>query len=223
MNPVKRAMDVAGALAGLVVLSPLMVAIACAIRLRDGRPVLFRQARVGTDGPFQLLKFRTMRPGPGLAVTAGADPRITPTGRWLRRTKLDELPQLLNVLRGDMSLVGPRPEVPEFVAHYSEAEREVLRYRPGLTDPASLAFRDEAALLGGAADPARWYREVLMPRKLALSLQYARRANPVTDLGVLAATAWAMLGVTRTPDPLPQMSHASTYSRSQEGSDAPVH
>lgn len=217
---VKRGMDVLGALAGLVLLAPLLAAVAVAIRLRDGAPVLYRQRRVGVHGTFAVLKFRTMRSVPGPSITAGADPRITLMGRWLRRWKLDELPQLLNVLRGDMSLVGPRPEVPEFVAEYTVEERAVLRYRPGITDPASLRFRDEATLLAAAPDPVAWYRDVLLPEKLRLSLAYARRATPWSDLGVLAATVWVLLGGSRPAPVLWFSSSSGSTSRPQEGAHA---
>jgi lipopolysaccharide/colanic/teichoic acid biosynthesis glycosyltransferase len=218
----KRGMDLLGAAAGLVLLAPLFAGIAALIRLCDGPPVLYRQRRVGLGGTFVLLKFRTMRVEPGMSITAGADPRITRTGSWLRRWKLDELPQLVNVLRGEMSLVGPRPEVPEFVAHYSDEQREVLRYRPGLTDPASLRFRDEATLLAAAPDPVAWYREVLLPAKLHLSLSYARRATPWSDLGVLAATAWMLLGGRRPTSHRPAQQCSAPTSRPQEGAHVPT-
>src|SRR5262249_17896216 len=155
-------------------------------------PVLFVQERVGRDGrSFGLLKIRTMvadatARGPGL--TMAGDPRVTRVGAWLRRRKLDELPQLVNVVRGDMSLVGPRPELPRYVAGYSARERAVLRVRPGLTDPASLAFVDEAAVLARFDDPERAYVAVVLPRKLSLSLAYLERRTLRSDLGVLART-----------------------------------
>ena len=150
-------------LAGLALcmLSPLLVAIALAVLLGSGWPVLFRQTRVGQRGKaFQLLKFRTMRNGKsGPSITARGDSRITGVGRFLRKFKLDELPQLWNVVRGEMSLVGPRPEVPEFVDMNNPVWRSVLQVRPGITDPASIAFRNEEEILAKAADPIAFYEE----------------------------------------------------------------
>ena len=188
----RRVLDVVLASAILAVAAPLLVLAALAVRLTSEGPVLFVQERVGRGGrSFGLLKIRTMvadaaARGPGL-TTAG-DPRVTRVGAWLRRWKLDELPQLVNVVRGDMSLVGPRPELPRYVAGYSPRERAVLRVRPGLTDPASLAFVDEAAVLARFADPERAYVAVVLPRKLSLSLAYLERRTLRSDLGMLART-----------------------------------
>lgn len=192
MSGAKRAMDLTLALAGLALLAPVLAAIAVLVRLCDGSPVLFRQVRVGENGPFALLKFRTMRSTSGPLVTSRTDRRITRLGAFLRRWKLDELPQLVNVIRGEMTLVGPRPEVPEFVATYTATQRRVLAYRPGLTDPAALAFRDEATLLAGAAEPVEFYRTVVLPAKLELSLSYAQHATFMSDLSLLMATARAV-------------------------------
>lgn len=192
MTTAKRAFDLAGAVLGLVVVAPLLVAIALLIRLFDGGPVLYRQSRVGRDGRlFRLWKFRSMTDGAeraGPPLTVGRDLRITRIGRWLRRSKLDELPQLVNVLRGEMSLVGPRPEVPRYVARYDAQQRRVLRLRPGITDPGSMCFPDEAEVLARAADPERAYVEQVMPEKLRVSLEYADRATLGTDLLVLFRT-----------------------------------
>jgi lipopolysaccharide/colanic/teichoic acid biosynthesis glycosyltransferase len=189
----KRVFDLVLASLAAALLAPLMVAIAAAILLRDGRPVFFRQQRVGQFGrPFRMWKFRTMvrdAEARGGTLTVGGDPRITPLGRWLRRRRLDELPQLVNVLRGEMSLVGPRPETPDFVAGYTPEQREVLRLKPGVTDVASIAYRREGELLAAAADPRELYRREIAPRKIEFSLAYARQANVLTDLGVLARTA----------------------------------
>lgn len=193
MTPMKRGMDLVGAVAGLILAAPLMALAAVAIRLDDGGPVLFRQARIGTNGAFDILKLRTMRAARGPSLTIGADQRITTVGRWLRRFRIDELPQLVNVLRGDMSLVGPRPEVPEFVELYTPLQRQLLRHRPGLTDPSAIRYRHEAALLASAADPERFYREELLPRKLQESFDYASHATVFTDLGVLCATIGALV------------------------------
>ena len=186
----RRLLDVTVAGVLLVVLSPLLAVLALLVRATSPGPGIFRQTRIGRHGlPFVLLKLRTMRAdAAGPAITAGADARITPLGARLRRAKLDELPQLWNVLRGDMSLVGPRPELPEYVARYTPAERAVLRTRPGLTDPASLAWADEAAMLATFADPHRAYAQVVLPRKLALSLAYLERRTVWSDLAVMTRT-----------------------------------
>jgi lipopolysaccharide/colanic/teichoic acid biosynthesis glycosyltransferase len=193
----KRLFDIVVSLAALLLLALPMLAVAAWIRLDSPGPVFFRQQRVGRHGvPFAIHKFRTMRHGAGgLALTVGDDARITRAGRWLRRTRLDELPQLLDVLAGDMSLVGPRPEVPRYVALYPPGLRErALAVRPGLTDPASLAYIDEAALLAAAADPEREYVERILPAKLQAAAAYAERATLASDIAVLARTARALLG-----------------------------
>lgn len=196
---IKRLLDLVASGVGLVLLAPLMVAIALWVRLDSPGPVFFRQRRVGRHGAtFRIHKFRTMRDAPaagGPQITVGADARITRAGAFLRRHKLDELPQLIDVLRGDMSLVGPRPEVPRYVALYPPAQRELLlSVRPGLTDPASLAWRDEAARLARAADPEREYVEVVMPAKLALSCAYVQQATIGRDLALLWRTLRVLLG-----------------------------
>ena len=204
MTAAKRVMDLAGATVGLALLWPLLLAIAAAIRLEDGGAVFFRQTRIGEGGvPFRIWKFRSMSATrAGREITADGDARITRVGGWLRRFRLDELPQLVNVLAGEMSLVGPRPELPRFVEGYSPAERPVLDFRPGMTDPASLRFRDEGALLAASADPVETYVQRILPEKLRVSLAYARRATPLTDLGVLLATAGAMLGPAKAAEHL---------------------
>jgi len=193
----KRVFDVAAALAGLVLLAPLFAVVAVWIRLDSPGPVFFRQERVGRDGvPFRIHKFRTMRlaaESAGPALTVGADPRITRAGAFLRRTKLDELPQLIDVLRGAMSVVGPRPEVPRYVAGYPpEIRAKVLSVRPGITDPASLQFRDESTLLARAADPEREYREVVLPAKLRLAANYVDSATLAGDLRLIGSTLRAL-------------------------------
>ena len=192
----KRLFDQLVAAAALVVLSPLLLALAAWIKLDSPGPVFFRQERVGRFGrSFRIHKFRTMvadAPQRGPALTVGEDPRITRAGHWLRRTRLDELPQLLDVLAGDMSLVGPRPEVPRYVQHYPPGLRErALAVRPGITDPSSLAFLDESSLLAAAADPEREYIEHILPRKLQCAADYADHASLWTDLRVI----WRTLGV----------------------------
>nr|CCF78658.1 putative sugar transferase [Rubrivivax gelatinosus S1] len=193
----KRLFDLVGAAVALLLLSPLLLAAALAVKLDSPGPVFFRQQRVGRGGvPFRIHKFRTMRAGaPGLQITVGDDPRITRVGRWLRRTRIDELPQFIDVLQGTMSLVGPRPEVPRYVAFYPPELRErVLSVRPGITDPVSLAYADESELLARAADPEREYVEVLLPRKLQAAAAYAERATLWTDLGVLLRSVGVLLG-----------------------------
>ena len=195
----KRAFDLLLAGLGLLLLSPLLLLIALAVRLDSAGPVFYRQARVGRHGvPFRIHKFRTMTHDPraaGPQITVGADPRITRVGAWLRRHKLDELPQLVDVLQGTMSLVGPRPEVPRYVALYPEALRaKVLSVRPGITDLASIAFRHESELLARAADPEREYVQVVMPQKLALAARYAETASLGLDLKILWRTLCLLAG-----------------------------
>src|SRR5215467_12844389 len=187
----RRLLDVTVAGVLLVVLAPLLALLALLVRATSPGRGIFLQTRIGRHGrPFVLLKLRTMRAdAAGPAITAGADARITPLGARLRRAKLDELPQLWNVLRGDMSLVGPRPELPHYVARYTAAQRAVLRARPGLTDPASLAWADEAATLGRFAEPDRAYVEEVVPSKIALSLAYLERRTVWSDLAVVMRTA----------------------------------
>ena len=189
----KRLFDLLGAALALALLSPLLALVALAVRLDSPGPVFFRQERVGRGGvPFRIHKFRTMRvdaPALGPQVTVGRDARITRVGHVLRHYRLDELPQFIDVLQGRMSLVGPRPEVPRFVAHYpADLAAQVLAVRPGITDPASLAHIDEAALLAAAADPEREYIDRILPRKLALQAAYAARATLWSDLAVLGRT-----------------------------------
>jgi len=190
----KRGADLILAGSLLLLLSPLIACCAAAVRLADGAPVLFRQERMGRGGRgFAILKFRTMRGAPGPEITTAGDARITPLGHRLRRAKLDELPQLWNVLRGDMSLVGPRPEVPSYVRADPRAFRQVSRMRPGMVDWASLIFRDEEDVLAAHPVPG-FYQRVLLPRKLALGRLYLRRSGPLLDLSLLAATLAALLG-----------------------------
>jgi lipopolysaccharide/colanic/teichoic acid biosynthesis glycosyltransferase len=190
----KRLMDLLFAVGGLLLFSPLLLVLALAIKLDSPGPVFFRQERVGRDGrPFRIHKFRTMRvmaerDGPQITVGA-ADARITRVGRWIRARRFDELAQLIDVLKGDMSIVGPRPEVPRYVALYpAEARAKVLSVKPGITDPAALAFRDEGELLARAADPEREYVEVILPAKLRHAMDYAERATVWTDLRLIGRT-----------------------------------
>ena len=174
---------------------PLMAAIALWVRLDSPGPALFRQERVGLHGRlFRIHKFRTMHgAGDGLQLTAQGDARITRAGRWLRATKLDELPQLIDVLAGDMSLVGPRPEVPRYMALYpEEARRQILSVRPGITDRAAIAFRDEERLLAESADPERTYIEQIMPLKQQHYLDYVAHHDLCGDLRILLDTLRAL-------------------------------
>lgn len=192
----RRAFNLVAAAAGLVVLSPVMLAVALAVVLDSPGPALFRQSRVGRGGaPFAMLKFRSMRTDAerhGGQLTVGADPRVTRIGRLIRKWKLDELPQLINVVKGDMDLVGPRPEVPRYVALYTPAQRRVLDARPGITDPASVEFRDESELMAAQREPERYYVETIMPRKLELNLAYLERRSLASDIGVILTTLGAV-------------------------------
>jgi lipopolysaccharide/colanic/teichoic acid biosynthesis glycosyltransferase len=193
---IKRTMDVVFSLGGLIVLSPIMLIIAAAVALSSPGGVFYRAERVGKDGKvFRLYKFRSMVAGAdkaGPAVTVAGDARVTPVGRFLRKTKLDELPQLINVLKGEMSLVGPRPESPKYVALYTEAQRAVLRVRPGITSLASIRYRDEESLLHGADWETR-YIEQIMPEKIAIDLEYIASANPWKDVLIILQTFRAIL------------------------------
>ena len=194
----KRLFDIVMAGLALLLMSPLLIGIAAWIRLDSVGPVFFRQERVGRHGrPFRIHKFRTMVTDAerlGAQITVSGDPRITAAGRFLRRSKLDELPQLIDVLAGTMSLVGPRPEVPRYVAMYPTALREkVLSVRPGITDPASIEFRDEGALLAAAADPEREYADVVLPAKLRFAADYVDHASLAYDLRLIGLTLKALV------------------------------
>jgi lipopolysaccharide/colanic/teichoic acid biosynthesis glycosyltransferase len=194
----KRMLDMVLATLGLLLLAPLLLVIAAAIKLDSPGPVFYRQERVGRHGRlFRIHKFRTMRHNPadaGLQITVGADPRITRVGAWLRRTKFDELAQLFDVLQGSMSMVGPRPEVPRYVALYpADLRDKVLSVRPGITDPVSLAFRHESELLARATDPQREYEQVILPRKLEHAVRCVEEASFARDLQVICRTLAMLL------------------------------
>ena len=195
----KRLLDFAVSVAGLVLFSPVFLVVGCLVMLEDGGPVFYRGVRVGLHGrPFCMFKFRTMVVNGekiGSTSTAEDDPRITLVGQFLRRYKVDELPQLINVLKGEMSLVGPRPQVQWAVALYSADERTLLSVRPGVTDYASLRFRNEGELLQGSPDPDREYLEKIAPEKIRLGLEYVRHHNMLIDLKILVATIGALIGV----------------------------
>jgi lipopolysaccharide/colanic/teichoic acid biosynthesis glycosyltransferase len=200
----KRLLDIAVSLAALVALAPFLAGIAAAVWLHDRRSPWFRGLRVGRGGgAFRMLKFRSMRPDAwktGVHSTAAGDARITPVGRLLRRAKLDELPQLWNVLVGDMSLVGPRPQVPAEAALYTEEERGLLVVRPGITDLASIVFADEGAILEGSADPDLLYHQIIRPWKSRLALLYVAHASPLADLEIVFLTALALVSRRRAVD-----------------------
>jgi lipopolysaccharide/colanic/teichoic acid biosynthesis glycosyltransferase len=189
---IKRLFDIGASAAGLLVLSPLLLFLAAWIRMDSPGSVLYAAPRVGRGGRlFRMYKFRTMVANAdriGGSSTPDDDPRITGAGRWLRRYKLDELPQLLNVLNGTMSLVGPRPQVKWAVELYTPEQREVLTVPPGITDYASIHFPNEGELLRGSTDPDRDYMEKIHPEKMRLSLEYVRHRSLGTDLAVLART-----------------------------------
>jgi lipopolysaccharide/colanic/teichoic acid biosynthesis glycosyltransferase len=193
---IKRSFDVAMAAFALLLSSPLLVAIALAIRVEGGGPILFRQERAGRGGrSFCIHKFRTMRPGPGAAVTSDTDSRITRVGHFLRASKLDELPQLYDVLIGHMSLVGPRPEVNQYVSHWpAAARRRILSVRPGITDPASVVYRNESVELAQASHPEEYYLSVVLPRKVEMYVRYVENRSFVGDLLIIARTMQAVVG-----------------------------
>lgn len=186
----KRAFDIVCAALGLLVLSPVLLMCALLVGLTSPGGVLFRQERMGRDGvPFTIYKFRSMRKdNAGLKISTSSDSRITPVGRVLRKTKLDELPQLWNVLKGDMSFVGPRPEVREYTDLYTPEQRQVLLVRPGITGLASIRYRNENDLLSASTDPNRTYIEEVMPAKLALDLEYIPRACVSYDIRLILET-----------------------------------
>jgi len=185
----KRLLDLAVSSVGLVVLSPLLLLVAVAVRLSSPGPALFRQVRVGQfEKPFLIWKFRTMRQSnSGSLLTAAGDSRITPLGRWLRKSKLDEFPQLFNVFRGEMSLVGPRPEVPLYTAHYSAQQKEVFQAKPGITGPSIIM--DEEELMAGQPDKEAFYLSTIMPAKLEIDLAYCQNVRFGGDLRMILATA----------------------------------
>jgi lipopolysaccharide/colanic/teichoic acid biosynthesis glycosyltransferase len=196
---VKRFLDVLLSFCLILLALPVFVFCAIVIKLESNGPVLFRQPRMGRNfHPFAILKFRTMQHrSKGSPVTLGQDARITRCGRWMRRHKLDELPQLWNVLRGDMSLVGPRPVVPSIVREFRSQYERLLCVRPGLTDPAALKYYNECELLAATPNPLRHFKQVVTPDKLRLSAEYLERATVWSDLAVLAQTAFAVMANSR--------------------------
>ena len=195
----KRLFDLGLSLLGLVVLAPLFLIIGSLVFICDGRPVLFSQHRVGKSGSkFRLVKFRTMKEphgsGNGL-FEPGNNSRVTSVGKFLRKTKLDELPQLINVLKGDMSFVGPRPEVEKWTAYYPEKWEKVLTVKPGITDQASIEFRNEEEILSESADPESTYLNVILPRKLDLCIEYVDNHTFRGDLRLILLTIGSIIGI----------------------------
>jgi lipopolysaccharide/colanic/teichoic acid biosynthesis glycosyltransferase len=192
----KRELDCVVAMLGLVLLAPLLMVAALLVKVSSPGPVLYLQDRIGRNGRrFKIVKFRSMfehADNRGLAITSSIDPRITRIGRVLRRIKIDELPQLWNVLIGEMSLVGPRPEVPRYVETYSPEQRKVLTVRPGITDPASIVYRKEEELLAAQTDPDRYYRDVILPDKLNRNLEYLDRISLSYDVSLLLLTTCSL-------------------------------
>ena len=193
----KRAMDIVLSACALAILWPLLLLIALAIWIDDPGPVFYRQVRVGRNGKtFRIFKFRSMvmdADKKGLAITVGRDSRITRVGAVLRKTKLDELAQLLNVFLGQMSFVGPRPEVPKYVELYTPYQRQVLLVRPGITDYASIAYRNENDLLAGAPNPEAMYIEQIMPDKIELNMKYLREISPLADIRLIVKSIVAVI------------------------------
>jgi len=193
----KRLFDICFSIIGLIILAPLFALVALLIKIEDGGPVFYRGIRVGKDGKlFRILKFRTMIPDAektGIWATADDDPRITKIGKILRKYKLDEFPQLINVLKGEMSFVGPRPEVPYYVEKFSEEERAILSVRPGITDWASLWDIDEGSLLAGSTDPNKFYEEYILPVKKQLQLKYVKENSFLMDIKIILLTIFALI------------------------------
>jgi lipopolysaccharide/colanic/teichoic acid biosynthesis glycosyltransferase len=217
----KRAFDLSVAVMLVIVLCPIMAMIALAVQIDGSGPILHRGIRVGCRGaPFMMLKFRTMVPDakPSREITVHGDPRITRIGRVLRAAKLDELPQLINVLHGDMSLVGPRPESPRYVAHYTEEQRAVLTVRPGITGPSQVLFRHEEQLLCVPV-PELYYLTVVMPAKLAIDLEYVRSHSLWGDIKIIVLTARSIVWPLEPPvlpAPVGQAQGATAENASQE-------
>jgi lipopolysaccharide/colanic/teichoic acid biosynthesis glycosyltransferase len=195
---VKRIFDITVSVVGLIVLFPFLLVVSVLVKLDSAGPVFFRQERVGKKSrPFFILKFRTMvqdAHAKGGPITVGSDPRITCVGGFLRKYKIDELPQLINVLRGEMSLVGPRPELRKYVKLFPQDYEEILRIKPGITDIASLIYRDEAGLLGNSDNPEREYVERILPDKIRLAREYLRHSSFFFDLGLILKTLLKIAG-----------------------------
>lgn len=192
----KRVFDIVISAIGLLLLSPILLVIALIIEIDTGGPILFKQTRVGRNQkPFKIYKFRTMDEDAemkGLSITVGQDPRITKSGAFLRKYKLDELLQLINVFLGQMSFVGPRPEVPKYVAYYDELQKTILKIRPGITDLASIRYIDENSLLAKSSNPEDTYIHEIMPKKLELNFEYVRNLSITFDFRLILRTLFAL-------------------------------
>lgn len=193
----KRLFDIVASGLGLIVLSPVFAVLAVWIKADSKGPVFYRQTRVGRDNKdFRLFKFRSMRPDSdklGLITVGGHDPRVTRSGYYIRKYKLDEFPQLINVFKGDMSLVGPRPEVRKYVDLYTPEQLNVLKVRPGITSLASIRYRNENEILAQADDPDQCYIEKIMPEKIAIDMEYVEKANLATDIKLIFNTFWKII------------------------------
>ena len=196
-SSLKRGIDIIAALIGLIMLAPLFALVAVLIKADSPGPVFFRQERIGKGfHPFWIFKFRTMvkdAPRKGGALTASGDPRVTRIGKLLRQGKIDELPQLINILCGDMSLVGPRPEVRQYVELFRKNYDKILAVRPGMTDPASLKYRDESAILASSENPEQEYIQRILPDKLRLGEEYVRQSSLMLDLVLIFKTIGAVI------------------------------
>jgi len=194
---VKRIFDIIASLGGLIVLSPILIIVAICIKLDSKGPVFFKQKRVGKNKQiFEIYKFRTMVTDAeklGKQITVGNDSRITRVGKFIRKCKLDEFPQLINVVKGEMSLVGPRPEVPRYVELYDEYQEQILLVQPGITDYASIEFRNENEILGNSHNPEETYIEEIMPTKIELNMKYIRNISIVEDIKLIVNTILAIL------------------------------
>jgi len=218
----KRLLDLILSVAALVLILPFLMAIALIAKLTSPGPVLYRGKRIGLHGrPFFILKFRTMVPNAELlggSATAADDPRLTRVGTFLRRFKLDELPQLLNVIKGEMSLVGPRPEVQKYVDLYSSEEKQILTVLPGITDWASIWNSNEAAVLEGSRNPEKTYEELIRPTKLALQLHYVRNQSLATDVKILICTMRKLIVEDWTPRELEPYGRVKRYKIEERAS-----
>jgi lipopolysaccharide/colanic/teichoic acid biosynthesis glycosyltransferase len=217
---IKRGFDFVVALVALLIVSPVLLILALIIKLGSEGPVFYRGVRIGRYGvPFRIFKFRTMVINAeklGGSATAEDDPRITPIGRFIRRNKLDEFPQFMNVLVGDMSLVGPRPEVKKYVDMYTDEEKAILDLRPGITDWASIWNSNEAAVLEGSTDPEKTYEELIRPTKLALQLFYARNQSLTADIKILFHTFCKLLFEDWTPRELQPYGKVRRYKMTSQ-------
>lgn len=193
----RRVFDLIMSVPLLIILLPFLIIVALWIKLDSRGPVFFFQTRIGRFGrTFRIYKFRTMADRPHILfgqITIGADPRITRCGKFLRKNKIDELPQLINIVKGDMSLVGPRPEVPQYVELYTIEQRRILNYRPGITSPASIAFNNESDILAKQTDPESFYRTKLIPKKIGIDLEYTQNATIRSDAAVILRTLFRVL------------------------------